>query len=293
MFAVLGATGKVGRTTIEALRRAGKPVRAVVRDRAKAAPLAALGCEVAVADIRDVAALTRALEGAASVQVICPTEPRAPDAVGEMRRSIEAMGQALDAVRPDLVLAISDYGAQVGGGTGITLLYRRLEEMLKRLPFCTLFLRSAEHMENWTRVMAAAARTGMLPSLHHPLDKLFPTVSAYDVGAVAAELLLAPREEAASPRIVHVEGPRRYTPVDVAATMAELLRREVRPVELPRGEWSAALAQAGLSKSYVGLVTELYEAHNAGSIDAEKGAGPVCHGPTELIEALRPLIPSR
>jgi NAD(P)H dehydrogenase (quinone) len=292
MFAVLGATGKVGRTTIEALRRAGRAVRAVVREPARAAPLAALGCEIAVADIRDVAALTRAFDGAECVQVICPTEPRAADATGEMRRSIDAVGEALDAARPDRVLAISDYGAQVDGGTGITMLYHRLEERLRRVPSTMIFLRSAEHMENWTRVMAVAARTGVLPSLHHPLDKLFPTVSAYDVGAVAAELLLAPGEEQASHRIVHVEGPRRYTPADVARTMMELLGRDVRAIELPRAEWSAALERGGLSASYVGLVTDLYEAHNAGRIDAEAKAGPVLYGRTELSEALRPLIPS-
>jgi uncharacterized protein YbjT (DUF2867 family) len=290
MFAVLGATGKVGRTTIEALRRAGKPVRAIIRDGTKAEALSTLGCEIAIADLRDVGALTRALDGAGSAQVICPTEPTAPEAEGEMRRSIEAVAQALDAARPELVLAISDYGAQVESGTGITMLYRRLEERLGRVKSRMIFLRSAEHMENWTRLFAAAARTGVLPSLHHPLDKLFPTVSAHDVGAIAADLLLAEGGRG-SPHIVHVEGPRRYTPADVARTMAELAGREIRPVELPRPEWGAALERGGLSASYADLVTELYEAHNAGRIDAETSAGPVLHGKTELDKALRRLLP--
>jgi NAD(P)H dehydrogenase (quinone) len=72
MFAILGATGKVGGTTIAALRQAGAPVRAVVRDPSKAAPLVALGCEPAVADLQDAAALARAIRGASAVQVICP-----------------------------------------------------------------------------------------------------------------------------------------------------------------------------------------------------------------------------
>ncbi len=72
MFVVLGATGKVGGATIARLRQAGAPVRAVVRDAAKAVDLVNLGCEIAVADLWDVPALTRALEGASTVQVICP-----------------------------------------------------------------------------------------------------------------------------------------------------------------------------------------------------------------------------
>ena len=99
MFTVLGATGKVGRTTITALRREGVPVRAVVRDPSRAERLAALGCEIVVADVWDAAALVRAFEGASAVQVICPVTPQANNAAGEMRRSIEAVGQALETVR--------------------------------------------------------------------------------------------------------------------------------------------------------------------------------------------------
>jgi uncharacterized protein YbjT (DUF2867 family) len=38
MFVILGATGKIGGATISALREAGTPVRAVVRERSKAGP---------------------------------------------------------------------------------------------------------------------------------------------------------------------------------------------------------------------------------------------------------------
>ena len=284
MFAIVGATGKVGGATAEVLRKAGQPVRAIVRDASKAEALAALGCEVAVADARDTEALARAFAGASAVQVICPVAPRADDAAGEMRGMIEAIGEALEIARPARVLAISDYGAELSEPTGITGLFHDLEKRLARASRPTLFLRSAEHMQNWSRVLGAAARTGRLPSLHHPLTKLFPMVSAFDVGAVAAELLLAPSE--ASPRVVNVEGPRRYSPMDVAAAVAELDGREVQAFELPRSEWSAMLAKGGVSESYARLVVELYEVHNAGRIDAERG-GAIRRGPTEFAEALR------
>lgn len=285
MFAIVGATGKVGRTTAEILRRAGRPVRAIVRDPSKADGLAALGCETAVAEAHDVEALARAFAGAAAVQVICPVAPQADDAGGEMRGMIEAIGEALETARPARVLAISDYGAELSAPTGITSLFHHLERRLGRLSAPTLFLRSAEHMQNWSRVLGVAARTGRLPSLHHPLAKLFPMVSALDIGAVAAELLLAPSE--ASPRVVHVEGPRRYTAMDVAAAVAALDGREVQAFELPRSEWMATLTKGGVSESYARLVVELYDVHNAGRIDAEAGGGPIRRGRTEFIDALR------
>ncbi|MEZ2221482.1 NAD(P)H-binding protein [Rhizobium sp. RCC_161_2] len=288
MFAILGATGKIGRTTIAALRERGAPVRAILRDRSRSQEFADLGCEVAIADIADVGALTEAIDGARAVQVICPIDIRAADARAEMLRLIETMGEALDKANPELVLAISDYGAEVKSGTGITLLFNALEARLRKLRSRTIFLRSAEHMENWSRVTRVAVETGQLPSFHHPLTKLFPTVSAFDVGTIAADLLL--EDDGARLRIVHAEGPRRYTPNDVAAVITSLVARPVVARELPRSQWEAILTRGCLSESYTRLVTELYEAHNAGRIDAERDAGEIRRGTSELADALRRFV---
>lgn len=286
MFVILGAAGKVGRTTARLLREAGAPVRAVVRDPAGAAALADLGCAIAVADLRDATAVARALDGAAAVQVICPVEAKAADPLVAMGRTTDAIAEALEAARVPRVLAISDYGAEQAGGTGVTLAFHALEARLRAIPASTTFLRSAEHMENHARVIGIAARTGVLPSLHQPLDKQFPTVSAFDVGAAAAELLL----ESSPPGIVHIEGPRRYTPTEVAAILSTLLGRPVGAQATPRAEWAAALAAGGVPAGYIPLVTALYDTHNAGRIDAERDAGPVRHGRTSLADALRPLV---
>jgi NAD(P)H dehydrogenase (quinone) len=81
MFAILGASGKVGRATIEKLRAQGAPVRAVLRESSNKADLEALGCEIAFADLRDTDAIRNAINGANVVQVICPPSNRAKDGV--------------------------------------------------------------------------------------------------------------------------------------------------------------------------------------------------------------------
>lgn len=53
MYAILGAAGKVGFATSSALRKAGVPVRVILRDASKAAPLREIGCEIAIADLQD------------------------------------------------------------------------------------------------------------------------------------------------------------------------------------------------------------------------------------------------
>jgi NAD(P)H dehydrogenase (quinone) len=283
MFAILGANGKAGRATIGALRKRGLPVRAVVRDRAKAQEFEALGCEIAIADLRDAASLREALRGVEAVQAICPIAPQAPDPAGEMRGFADAVRDALIATRPARALAISDYGAQIPEGTGITLAFHYFEARLRETATALTLLRSAEHMQNWPRVFRAAAQTGLLPSFHHPQTKMFPMVSAMDVGVVAADLLAAPESED-SPRIVHVEGPRRYSAVDVAKTLGEALGGPIGVLELPRSEWIATLVRGGLNARYAALIAELYDAHNAGMIDIEDGAVDLRFGATEFAD---------
>jgi len=60
---VTGGTGFVGGHVVHALRRAGRPVRCLVRNRGKAGKLAALGCELAEGDVNDPATLRSAVEG--------------------------------------------------------------------------------------------------------------------------------------------------------------------------------------------------------------------------------------
>lgn len=288
MFAILGATGKLGRATATRLRAFGHPTRAIVRNAASAADLARLGCEIVRADVRDTASLASALAGADAVQVICPLDVHAPDARTHATEAIQSIVAALRAARPVSVLAISDYGAHVESGTGITLIFRDLEAALRPLRARLTIVRSAEHMTNWARVLPVVRADGVLPSMHQPATKLFPTVAPADVGAIAADLL---REGGGArwPRIVHAEGPRRYQSRDVAAAFAATLGRDVTVFELPQAEWVPALMRGGASESYATLVAELYVAHNAGTIDVERG-GEVVRGTTELPAVLASLV---
>lgn len=271
MHVIFGATGHVGRAAAAALRAAGQDVRAVVRNPDRARALDRMGCAVVVADLDDEAAVRRALAGAHSAQVLCPVPYRHPDPATAMRRTIATLARALDDQRHLHVVALSDYGAELDAGTGITLLYRDLEAaLIEAAPRLTL-LRSAEHMQNWARVAPVALGTGRLPIFHGAAGAPFPTVSADDVGAVAAQLLLEGRDRDGV-AVVSVEGPRRYAAADVARALGEVGGREVVAHAVPRGDWQAALARAGLSPAMADLLGATYDAQNDGRIDAEPGS---------------------
>jgi uncharacterized protein YbjT (DUF2867 family) len=289
MIVIFGASGKVGGTAAGELVRRGRRVRAVVRAPSKGAGLALLGCDVALADLHDGASLTSALRGAEAVLAICPPRVAADDVLADADAMMEALGAALERARPKRVVAISDYAAQHPEGTGVTLVLHRLERRLRGLAGTT-FLRSAEQMQNWLRHTTAARVRGELPSLHHPVTRAFPTVSAFDVGKEAADLLDAPAEGGPSPRVVHLEGPRRYCAEEFARVFQKALGRQVVARAVDRADWATALAAGGLGANYARLVMELQDAHNAGRIDVEADVGEVRHGATELEEALAPAL---
>lgn len=288
MYVIFGASGNVGRTAAQALRDAGHAVRAVVRHPAQGDRLARMGCQVAIADLDDEASVRRALEGAQAVQMLCPVTHRANDPAAAMRQMIGNAARALRTCPQAHVLALSDYGAELDAGTGITLLYRDLEARFKEaVPHLTL-LRSAEHMQNWARVLPVAMASGHLPTLHHPLDKKFPTVSAPDVGTVAVQLLLEGHDGKGA-RVVSVEGPQRYDVNDVARMLGAVCGRDIGAYAVPRNDWPAVLLRSGMSRMLADLLIDTNDAQNAGRIDAEPGVERRFGG-TGLQEALAALV---
>ncbi|NPT36947.1 NmrA family NAD(P)-binding protein [Paraburkholderia xenovorans] len=291
MFVIFGAAGNVGTVSAAALRRAGRNVRAVIRDEAQGELLAKIGCEIVLADLLDTATVARAIKGAHAVQLLCPVPHAHTDPARAMRRMIDASVAALRADPPPRLLALSDYGAQHPAGTGITTLFHELETQLRTVDSQLTFLRAAEHMHNWARVLPVALARGVLPSLHHPLSKRFPSVAAQDVGTLAAELLLDDRAQSVSPRIVSIESHERVSALDVARTIGELAGRAVAAREVPRGEWDTMLQGAGLGARHARLITDLYDAHNAGRIDVEADISERRFGATTLAEVLAAIVP--
>ncbi|AOI59180.1 NAD(P)H-binding protein [Burkholderia diffusa] len=290
MFVIFGASGNVGSSTVTTLRHAGHPVRAVLRDTRHRERFVQLGCEVAIADLTDASAIAAAIDGAQAVQMLCPVPVADSDPAATMARTLDIVTGALVANPPPALLALSDYGAELDGNTGITRLFHRLEEKLKTVPTTLTLLRSAEHLQNWTRVLPVALATGVLPSFHHPVDKVFPTVWAPDVGVAAARLLLEPAEFGNGPRIVSIEGPRRVSVRDIAQTLGAAADHEIVARELPRDAWTATLLRAGLSERHAQLIVDLYDVHNAGRIDVEAGVSERVHGTTTPEEALAALV---
>src|ERR1700683_2277246 len=98
MFLVMGITGKVGGATARHLLAQGKKVRALVRDREKAAIWADQGVELVDGDWNDAAPIERALDGVEGAFVMLPAvwapSPDYKGAKGVIGNYVEALTKA-------------------------------------------------------------------------------------------------------------------------------------------------------------------------------------------------------
>lgn len=242
MFAITGITGQVGGQLAGELLAAGRPVRAVLRDEAKAAAWAARGCEIAVAAMDDAAALTAAFTGAEAVFVLLPPAFDSSPGFVEGRGYIAAVSTALRAAKVPRVVCLSTIGADAAQENLLTQL-QLLEQALADLPAAVTFLRAGWFVENVAWDIEAARSTGAMPSTLQPLGRKISMVATADVAHAAATLLQEPSD---GHRVVELEGPVRVAPVDLAAALGRALGREVVAQVLPRSEWEAQFRAQGM-----------------------------------------------
>jgi NAD(P)H dehydrogenase (quinone) len=282
MYAVTGVTGKVGSAVARTLLQAGLPVRAIVRDEEKGKPWAALGAEVAIADISDADALTTAFAGAAGVFLMTPPNYDPAPGFPVTVANAAAVKAAIEAARPGKVVFLSTVGAQV---SEFNLLNnsKLTEEMLRTVSVPVSFVRAAWFMENaaWD---IDAARSGKIPSYLQPLDHPIAMVAAIDIARTITEVL---RESWNGVRVVELEGPKRYSANDIASAFAAALGHPVHMEPVPRETWEARFRAEGMKHPLARI--RMVDGFNEGWIDFE-GSGEQRKGLVTLDKAISVLV---
>lgn len=283
MDIILGGTGHVGGATARVLLRQGRPVTIVTRDPSKGAAWERSGAIAVVADVRDVARMRDVLRGGTRLFMLNPPAAPSTDTDVEERETVAALLAAIQGASLDHIVAESTYGAQPGERCGDLNVLYEMEEGLRRQPIPSSIIRAAYYMSNWEQALPRARDEGLLPTLF-PADFLLPMVSPDDLGEVAARLLIASQPGF---HIHPVEGPRRYTPADVASAFAQALGRDVRPQVTPRDEWYAAYRHLGFSNAAARSYERMTDVTLRG--DYEMPTAPI-RGATTLQDYVRRLV---
>jgi uncharacterized protein YbjT (DUF2867 family) len=284
MYAIAGVSGNTGKVVAETLLGQKLPVRVIVRDVAKGASWKARGAEVAVADLEDAAALTRALKGATGAYLLIP--PPAPGTTGIMdraRRLTASLKQAIADSGVKHVAFLSSVGAE-RPDSGVVATLHHAEQELGTLKTPITFLRAGYFIENWAGSLQPVLQAGVLPTFLAP-ERAIGMIATKDIGLAAARVLLEPP---ARHQILDLTGPRDYSPADIAATLARLLGKPVTVQRAPLDQLVPTLTSFGISAEMAGLYRELTAGVNDGRI--RPGEGLPVRGVTTPDEVLGALL---
>ena len=284
MYAITGISGKVGGAAARALLAAGQPVRAVLRNPDKAKHWSDLGCEVAIAEMEDAAALTAAFAGCTAVFILPPSNFDPSPGFPEAQAVISAVTHALRAAPPARVVCLSTIGAQA---PQLNLLTQRtlMEQALSRASCPVTFLRPAWFMENSQWDIAQAKDQGIFCSFLQPLDKAVPMVATADVGRVAAELL---QQIWIGKRVIELEGPRGVSQTEIASVLSGLLGRPVRAEAVPRERWGAIFNAQGMHNPIPRI--QMLDGFNEGWIRFEGSPATLVRGTVCIDDVLHSLV---
>jgi NAD(P)H dehydrogenase (quinone) len=282
MYAITGATGKVGGAVARNLLAEGRPVRAVLRDRSKAQAWADRGCDIALAEMNDAAALTAAFRGAEAVFILPPPVFDPAPGFPEIRSVIAAVTAALVAARPARVVHLSTIGAQARQPN---LLSQQglVEQALRQLTTPVTTLRPAWFMENFAWDVASARDEGVLQSFLQPLARAIPMAATVDIAREAADLLMQTWSKGRIVELMSAE----VAPDAAAATFARIFGRTVTARAVPRESWGSLFKAQGMRDPVPRI--QMLDGFNEGWLAFEDPAR-VVQGSTTLETVLRGLV---
>ncbi len=284
LYAVAGATGHVGSVVADTLLQTGHRVRAIVRSADKGAALGARGAEVAVADLADAEALTRALSGVEGAFLLVPPQYHRADMLSAQRDVVDALVAAVRKSGVRRVVLLSSAGAQHTSGTGPIRILHAMERAFSDVPGNITILRAPYFIENLASVAGAIKGQHILPTFV-PSSIALTTASVADIGRIAAELLA---DGSTGHRVVSVAGPQEYSHRDFAEAASRVLGAPVNAVDVPVSQAEPTLTAAGFPPEVAALFREMYEGVAAGRVAFEPGA--LIRGRVTADEALRPLL---
>ncbi|MFE6738844.1 SDR family oxidoreductase [Streptomyces tubercidicus] len=260
-FVVTGATGALGRLVIEELLRRTAPgeIVALVRDRAKAAGLAAHGVEIRTADYGRPDSLQGAF--AAGDRVLFISGNEAGQRVTQHRTVIDAAREA--------GVALLAYTSVLGGPTAtfsIAEEHLATEQALlaSGVPYC--LLRNGWYHENYTGALATTLTTGTV--VGSAGEGRVATAARRDYAEAAAAVLTGSGQENT---VYELSGDTAWTMAEYAAEVSRQTGRRIRYRDLPPEQYVALLVEAGVPALGAQLVADADAGIARGELSATPG----------------------
>ena len=231
---ITGATGNVGSEVVRQLAAAQVPIRALVRNRAKAAAIERAGVEIVEGDLARADTLALALTGVTRALLISSSEPRQTELQNNFIDAAKRAG------RPHIV-KISSVAVTPDSPVSFFRWHAATEQYLTQsgLPFT--ILRPNYFMQNTLGFAPTIAKEGKFYGAVR--NGKMAMIDVRDIAAVAARLLTQLGHEGTT---YEITGPESLSLAEVAAKLSTALGKPVSYVEVPAGAVRASLLSAGM-----------------------------------------------
>jgi uncharacterized protein YbjT (DUF2867 family) len=269
VFAVMGASGHIGKVVAERLLRTGGQVRVIGHSAERLKGLVDQGAVPHAGEFHDVEMLEKAFRGADAVFAMIPPDYTTGDHLAYQDRVGTAITQALRHATVRHVVNLSSLGAHLDGPTGPIRGLMRQEARLNGIPdLRVLHLRPTYFMENLLGSIPTIRSLGVHGS---PLraDLPIPMVATRDIGAKATEFLA--KLQFTGHDAFEFFGPRPVTMREATGVLGKAIGKTELPyVQVSYPEAEKAMLAAGMNPDVVVLFLEMMRSFNEGLIRPEQ-----------------------
>ncbi|TJZ94571.1 SDR family oxidoreductase [Actinacidiphila oryziradicis] len=235
---ITGATGQLGRLTVEALLRRGIPAADIIatgRDITGIKDLADRGITVRRADFADTDSLAEAFAGADRLLLISASVP-VDERVANHRRVIDAAAAEGVSLMAYTSTTHADTATTIIGAT-----HGETEEYLRDRGIPSVLLRNGWYLENYTSQLPQILQNGAVVGAAG--EGRISAASRADYAEAAAVVLTA---EGHTGAVYQLGGDESFTLTELAAAISTAAGNQVTYADLPVTEFARALAAAGL-----------------------------------------------
>ncbi|MGW4594263.1 SDR family oxidoreductase [Streptomyces sp. NPDC004457] len=277
---VTGATGQLGRLTVEALLRRGIPAADIIatgRDIAGIKDLADRGIAVRRADFADTDGLAEAFAGADRLLLISASVP-VGERVANHRRVIDAAASAGVSLLAYTSTTHADTATTVIGAT-----HGETEKYLRDRGIPSVLLRNSWYLDNYTSQLPQILQNGAVVGAAG--EGRISAASRADYAEAAAVVLTT---EGHTGAVYELGGDESFTLPELAAAISAAAGKQVTYADLPETDFAQALAAAGLPAELAEVLADADRGMNRGEMYTDSGdlRRLIGRPPVTLAEAL-------
>jgi uncharacterized protein YbjT (DUF2867 family) len=254
MILVTGATGLNGGELVRRLSAQRIPVRALVRNRAKASALAALpGVEIAEGDMARPETLKTALRGIERAMLISSSTA---DMLDVQANFIAAAKQA--GVRH--VIKLSGGIPALDSPFRFARMHAETERILEASGMAYTHLRPGEFMQSYFRSVPTIVGKGMM---FRPMEQArIASIDAADIAAVSAAVLTGTGHEG---KTYQLTGPEALTMDEVAQKLSAVTGKPIRYINVSPADAKQGALAAGIPPYLADALDELFSERRKGA----------------------------